>query len=102
MTITAGPWEIHHYGDNEGDIYGANDALVCTMREGDTAPDDDWEDDARLIAAAPEMFAALQDARRTLVELYEAAYPNDESDNFATETIDRVTDLLRQITGENK
>ena len=102
MAYTPGPWEIHHYGDNEGDIHGSDGTLVCMMREGDTAPDADWEDDARLIAAAPKMFAALQDAQSTLVELYGAAYPNDESDNFATETIDTVTALLRQITGENK
>jgi hypothetical protein len=58
MTHTPGPWEIHHYGDNEGDIHGSNGTLVCMMREGDTAPDQDWSADARLIAAAPDLLAA--------------------------------------------
>jgi len=60
MTHTPGPWEIHHYGDNEGDIHGSNGPLVCMMREGDTAPDQDWSADARLIAAAPELLEMLR------------------------------------------
>jgi hypothetical protein len=61
MTHTPAPWEMHHYGDNEGDIHGSNGTLVCMMREGDTAPDQDWSADARLIAAAPELLAALKE-----------------------------------------
>lgn len=60
MSHTPGPWEIHPYADNEGDIHGGDGKLVCMMREGDTAPEDDWSADARLIAAAPELLAALK------------------------------------------
>jgi hypothetical protein len=60
MTHTPGPWEIHHYGDNEGDIHGSNGTLVCMMRAGDTAPDQDWSADARLIAAAPDLYAVCK------------------------------------------
>jgi hypothetical protein len=71
MTHTPGPWEIHHYGDNEGDIHGSNGTLVCMMREGDTAPDQDWSADARLIAAAPELLAALKRMREVFEQLSE-------------------------------
>jgi hypothetical protein len=71
MSHTPGPWEIHHYGDNEGDIHGSDGTLVCMMREGDTAPDQDWSADARLIAAAPELLAAMKRMREVFEQLSE-------------------------------
>jgi hypothetical protein len=62
MPHTPGPWEVHHWGDNEGDIHGSDGKVVCVMRDGATPQEEDWEGDARLIAAAPEMIAALRDA----------------------------------------
>ena len=61
MSHTPGPWEIHPYADNEGDIHGGDGKLVCMMRQGDTDPEDDWSADARLIAAAPDLLAALKE-----------------------------------------
>jgi len=69
MAHTPGPWEIHHYGDNEGDIHGSDGALVCMMREGDTDPGENWSADARLIAAAPEMIRALRAVRDDIAAL---------------------------------
>lgn len=60
MSHTPGPWAVHHYGDNEGDIHGSDGKLVCMLREGDTAPEDDWSADARLIAAAPDLLSVCQ------------------------------------------
>ena len=55
MPHTPGPWEVHHWGDNEGDIHSSDGKLVCVMRDGATAQEEDWEGDARLIAAAPDL-----------------------------------------------
>ena len=60
MQLTPGPWELHPHGDNEGDIHGSDGQLVCMMREGDTAPEEDWSADARLICAAPDLLAACK------------------------------------------
>jgi len=54
---------------------------------------------ARLIAAAPEMLDALREARDTLTEMYEAAYPGDESDNDVTEVIDMVIAAIAKTEG---
>jgi hypothetical protein len=75
MGHTHGPWEIHHYGDNEGDIHGSDGTLVCMMRAGDTAPAEDWESDARLIAAAPELLAACEE-----LLIYLSDWDDDESE----------------------
>jgi len=50
----------------------------------------DYQRSATLRAAAPEMFGALVDAKNQLIELYERCYPDDESDNEVTQTIDRI------------
>ena len=57
MPHTPGPWEVHHWGDNEGDIHGSDGKVVCVMRDGATPQEEDWEGDARLIAAAPDLLA---------------------------------------------
>jgi len=62
MGHTPGPWKLEHWGDCEIDVYGGEDTLVCTLRGGSTHPDDDSEPDAAIIAAAPDMLAALKAA----------------------------------------
>jgi hypothetical protein len=59
----------------------------------------DKRESQRLLAAAPEMLDALREARDTLTEMYEAAYPNDESDNDVTETIDMVIAAIAKAEG---
>lgn len=69
---TPGPWEVGEITDGEGRpisyeaiIYGGDDDEAEIYVRGIRA-----RDDARLIAAAPEMLEALKEARRQL-ELYE-------------------------------
>jgi hypothetical protein len=61
MSHTAGPWKLLPYGDNECDVCGRDNSLVCILREGDTSPDDDWQSDANLISAAPDLLAACEE-----------------------------------------
>ena len=69
MPHTPGPWEVHHWGDNEGDIHGSDGKVVCVMRDGATPQEEDWEGDARLIAAAPDLLAALKRMREVFEQL---------------------------------
>ena len=59
----------------------------------------DKRESQRLLAAAPEMLSALREARGTLTELYEAAYPDDESDNDVTDVIDMVMAAIAKAEG---
>lgn len=59
----------------------------------------DKRESQRLLAAAPVMLDALREARDTLVEMYEAAYPDDESDNDVTDTIDMVLEAIAKAEG---
>jgi hypothetical protein len=65
---TPGPWTLDFYGDNEIDVYGSDETLVCAMRGGSTAQDDDESStlDAQLVAAAPELLESLREAERVM------------------------------------
>ena len=56
-------------------------------------------DVARLIAAAPELLAALREAKSELIDLYSLVYQNDEENNATTEVIDKVIDVLNKWNG---
>jgi len=71
MAHTPGPWEVHHWGDNEGDIHGSDGTLVCAMRDGATPQEEDWEGDARLIAAAPDLYAVCKLLFQSMGEVIE-------------------------------
>jgi hypothetical protein len=62
---------------------------------------DDGEatDNARLIAAAPELLMSLRAALNELIELYEEAYPDDESDNDTTVAIDAGLAAIAKAEG---
>jgi hypothetical protein len=53
----------------------------------------------RLLYAAPVMLDALREALDTLVNLYEYAYPGDESDNDVTYAIDMVIEAIDKAEG---
>jgi hypothetical protein len=54
---------------------------------------------ARLIAAAPEMLAALRAAKDQLIDLYEELYADDEEDNDVTEAVDMVIAAINKAEG---
>jgi hypothetical protein len=54
---------------------------------------------ARLIAAAPELLAALKGAKDELIVLYERAYPNSEPINDTTAAIDLAIDAIAKAEG---
>lgn len=74
MSYTPGPWKItvSYRPDQRSDyhIFAKNSSEVAIVRDGrhplDTAPNGEAEANARLIAAAPETFAALKELRHTL------------------------------------
>lgn len=61
--------------------------------------EDMGDETAHLIAAAPELLAALKEAKSELVALYEDAYPDDESDNETTAVIDMVAAAIAKAEG---
>jgi NAD(P)H-dependent FMN reductase len=59
----------------------------------------DKRESQRLLAAAPELLASLKAAKNELIDLYEAAYPDDESENDTTAVIDRVIAAIDAAEG---
>lgn len=112
-THTPGPWRIDGESDNEGEaetiVAGDGSRTIAwTCNTFDSDADDGYgeeiitdEDRANgyLIASAPDMLEALQEARDELIRLYEKFYPNDESDNETTEIIDYVIATIEQARG---
>jgi hypothetical protein len=62
MGHTPGPWTLHGWADNDYEITAALDT-VCNVPgfDDDTVDADRAEANARLIAAAPELLAALRE-----------------------------------------
>jgi hypothetical protein len=92
MSHTPGPWAVE-WSEEEG-----NDGVTIESPDGPVAFRV-LEVDARLIAAAPELLAALIEAKYELIELYESAYPDDESPNEATRVIDLVIAAIAKAEG---
>lgn len=59
----------------------------------------DYKRAAAVRSAAPEMYAALMEAKSQLIELYERCYPDDESENEVTKVIDRVIAAIALAKG---
>lgn len=61
MSHTPGPWTIHGWGDGDYEVNAASET-VCNVPgfDDETVDVDKAEDNARLIAAAPELLAALK------------------------------------------
>lgn len=101
MTHTPGPWSCD-YGDFAA--YCETGAEVCEVTKGNhddgtKIPDDEMEANLRLVAAAPELLAALRAAKDQLISLYEQLYPDDESDNETTAAIDEALAAIAKAEG---
>jgi hypothetical protein len=60
MAHTPGPWYVGKYGDNDADVCAEGGPVICAMRGGAAEPTDPTsDDDAALIAAAPDLLDAL-------------------------------------------
>ena len=61
MAHTPGKWYVGKHGDNDSDVCAEGGPLICSLRGGAAdACDTTADDDARLIAAAPELLAAAK------------------------------------------
>lgn len=65
MGHTPGPWQAHGWGDAEVEIVGPNDRVICELAQeyddhSGAGTNAAIEDDARLIAAAPDLLAACE------------------------------------------
>ena len=90
MAHTPGPWRFAQDGrepywnvdmpmQDGSPGYGFANAMVYTT-----------EEDARLIAAAPELLDALCKCKSLLIDLYEEEYPDSEPTNRYTKAIDKA------------
>lgn len=70
MGHTPGPWTLHGWGDNDYEINAA-EGTVCNVPgfDDDTVESNMAEHNARLIAAAPELLAALRRMREVFEQL---------------------------------
>lgn len=64
MSYTPGPWEAHKSG-----VYAAGEADICIAKRHPQAGDE-WPENAALIAAAPDLLAALEQCREYLAQCW--------------------------------
>lgn len=62
----------------------------------------DKRESQRLLAAAPDLLAALVAAKDELISLYEQLYPDDESDNETTAAIDGALAAIAKAEGRSE
>lgn len=94
---TDGPTQFHRWfvkSDDNGTEY------MVAKCWGDGDGDD--ESTARLIAAAPDLLAALRLVKAELIDQYEENYPDDESDNDVTEAIDAAIAAIAKAEGRGE
>lgn len=88
---TAGPWKFSPHGDGylvtRYDVYVAGHG-ICGVMQTRAATEQQCEANARLIAAAPEMLAALRAFE------YAENYEADETDHYA-EAISNANEMMR-------
>lgn len=109
MTHTPGPWQ---FGEGnvefrwevnsvsvDGSLWAAVADIEANSLGSRKVTAEEARSNARLIAAAPEMLAALLAAKDELISLYEEVYPSDESDNHATAIIDKVIAVINKARG---
>lgn len=68
---TPGPWNVEAASSNSIEVVTDNEVKVCDIiadNEEDLVTELEW-DNARLIAAAPDLLSALQEAKRLICSL---------------------------------
>lgn len=98
MAHTPGPWTIE-YETKGGEPY--DDGVRIDSPEGPVAFNV-IDCSAHLIAAAPDMLAALRLARNELIAFYEDAYEYDETDREVSEAIDAMTTAIAKAEGRDE
>jgi hypothetical protein len=87
---TPGPWRVADGGVTHWYIYRDKDEIATTRHEFPNA-----EANARLIAAAPDLLAALEAAAPLL-----ASYEQSNGDNNASRMLQAMYDAIRRARGE--
>lgn len=100
---TPGPWRQHSQAPDRIIVNGS-----CVYRVRDMTVNEDGQygrpnpADVALMAAAPELLAALRAARDELISLYEQLFPDDESDNETTAAIDAALAAIAKAEGRGE
>ena len=99
---TPGPWEKCDRGDysdfdGHSNVILGDDTRICVVQNSG----DDWADaNARLIAAAPDMLAALLSAQESIASFMGVhGYPNDSG---AGEILREVSAVIAKAKGETE
>lgn len=96
---TPGPWCVARDGNAQANVYGADGFWVALLpHQCITSIEEQQEHHAALIAAAPDLYEALEDARRYVSGAYECAFP-DEQEN--ERVLDAVDAALAKARGES-
>ena len=62
--FTPGPWNVCQDGKKKGAVVGKDGIMVCDP-SGSGLYEDEWQGNAALIAAAPDMLALLEEIARS-------------------------------------
>ena len=91
---TPGPWKITRYAALHVETEGHRGICSCGYTNSTKDIDDENKANARLIAAAPDMLAALQDVAKSYQQLFDVM-------PVAWQTLDDiVTAAIAKATGE--
>lgn len=103
MAHTPGPWRVHSEHADRIIVNGCCVYQVRDMTTGDGYAGNGYGQpspvDVRLMAAAPDLLAALKMAKAELIDQYEENYPDDESDNDVTDAIDAAIAAIAKAEG---
>ena len=104
--FTKGPWTVGSRVAYGWDVYQNDDVLtwVGVVHDGslleDNATDNEAEANARLIAAAPDMYEALRELVNSECSFFNSAIESDHLFDFI-EWRDRAILAIRKATGES-